>query len=116
MTVFHISAVIFCSCLYAPNSTLGDTISCDQPDSSKIRTTATKPQRSMDKEREMMMMCLLLAAICSPVLSESWKATVMKNLVPWFLRVLWCPIHSSHPKKKAALQTQRDLASFRQKR
>ncbi|XP_028282070.1 sialic acid-binding Ig-like lectin 14 isoform X2 [Parambassis ranga] len=34
----------------------------------------------MEKERKMMMLCLLLAAVCSPVFSDEWRATVVSQI------------------------------------
>ncbi|XP_071326799.1 myelin-associated glycoprotein-like isoform X2 [Trachinotus anak] len=53
----------------------------------------------MDKEKKMML-CLLLAAICSPVFSEEWKATVVKNLDALVTSCIVLPCSFSHPKEK----------------
>ncbi|XP_028282069.1 sialic acid-binding Ig-like lectin 14 isoform X1 [Parambassis ranga] len=34
----------------------------------------------MEKERKMMMLCLLLAAVCSPVFSDEWRASVVSQI------------------------------------
>uniref|UniRef100_A0A4W6CU03 Ig-like domain-containing protein n=1 Tax=Lates calcarifer TaxID=8187 RepID=A0A4W6CU03_LATCA len=54
----------------------------------------------MNEERNMKIFCLLLAAICSPVLSESWKATIVKNLDALVSSCVVVPCSFSHPKEK----------------
>ncbi|XP_071326802.1 myelin-associated glycoprotein [Trachinotus anak] len=54
----------------------------------------------MGKERNIKIFCLLLAVICSPVFSEEWKATVVKNLDALVTSCIVLPCSFSHPKEK----------------
>uniref|UniRef100_A0A3Q1I544 Ig-like domain-containing protein n=1 Tax=Anabas testudineus TaxID=64144 RepID=A0A3Q1I544_ANATE len=40
----------------------------------------TEPQPNMEKKTKMMVFCLLLSVICSPVLTGEWKAEVVQKL------------------------------------
>nr|ATO93738.2 CD33 [Oplegnathus fasciatus] len=53
----------------------------------------------MDKERKMMMFSLLLAAISSPVFTEEWKASVVKNLDALVTSCVVVPCSFRHPKE-----------------
>ncbi|XP_040899794.1 myelin-associated glycoprotein-like isoform X3 [Toxotes jaculatrix] len=54
----------------------------------------------MDKDRKTVILCLLLSAICSPVVSEDWKATVVKRLDALVTSCVVVPCSFSHPKEK----------------
>ncbi|XP_070822473.1 sialic acid-binding Ig-like lectin 12 [Chaetodon trifascialis] len=54
----------------------------------------------MDKETKMMILCLLVAALSSPVFSEEWKASVIKNLEALVSSCVVVPCSFSHPKEK----------------
>ncbi|XP_023275490.1 uncharacterized protein LOC111664920 [Seriola lalandi dorsalis] len=53
----------------------------------------------MNKQRKMMMLCLLLAAFCSPVFSGEWKATVVKDLKALVTSCIVIPCSFTHPKE-----------------
>ncbi|XP_039972944.1 myeloid cell surface antigen CD33-like isoform X2 [Xiphias gladius] len=53
----------------------------------------------MDKEGNMKIFCLLLAATCSPVFSEEWKATVVKSLDALVTSCVVVPCSFTHPKE-----------------
>ncbi|XP_038568401.1 Schwann cell myelin protein-like [Micropterus salmoides] len=53
----------------------------------------------MHKDRKMMIFCLLLAAISSPVFSEEWKATVVKQLEVLVSSCVVVPCSFTHPKE-----------------
>ncbi|XP_074510088.1 myelin-associated glycoprotein-like [Sebastes fasciatus] len=52
----------------------------------------------MDKERKMMMFCLLLAAFSSPVFTGEWKANVVKELDALVTSCVVVPCSFTHPK------------------
>ncbi|XP_008283241.1 myelin-associated glycoprotein [Stegastes partitus] len=51
----------------------------------------------MDKERKMMMFCLLLAGVCSPVFCGEWKASVVKELDALVSSCVVIPCSFTHP-------------------
>ncbi|XP_070768739.1 myeloid cell surface antigen CD33-like [Enoplosus armatus] len=53
----------------------------------------------MDKERKMMIICLLLAAISRPVFSGEWRANVVKNLEALVTSCVVVPCTFTHPKE-----------------
>ncbi|XP_041797970.1 myelin-associated glycoprotein-like [Chelmon rostratus] len=53
----------------------------------------------MEKETKMVMLCLLVAALSSPALSEEWKATVVQNLEALVSSCVVVPCSFSHPKE-----------------
>ncbi|XP_068999165.1 myeloid cell surface antigen CD33 [Embiotoca jacksoni] len=53
----------------------------------------------MDKARNTMTFCLLLAATCSPVFSEDWKATVVKQIPALVGSCVVVPCSYTHPGK-----------------
>ncbi|XP_035862214.1 uncharacterized protein LOC116049324 isoform X2 [Sander lucioperca] len=80
------------SCLIELNSRLADT--------AVIRHIAAKSaQRSMDKDSKMMILCLVLAAIISPVFTEEWRADVVKKLDALVTSCVVVPCSFTHPKE-----------------
>ncbi|KAM9353689.1 myeloid cell surface antigen CD33-like [Symphorus nematophorus] len=53
----------------------------------------------MDKDRRMVILCLLMAAVCSPVVTEDWKANVVRELDALVTSCVVVPCSFTHPKE-----------------
>ncbi|TDH11984.1 hypothetical protein EPR50_G00066420 [Perca flavescens] len=62
--------------------------------------TPPKPQRNMDKDRKMRIFYLFLTAIISPVFTEEWRASVVKELDALVTSCVVVPCSFSHPNEK----------------
>ncbi|XP_028435382.1 uncharacterized protein LOC114556590 isoform X2 [Perca flavescens] len=62
------------------------------------RITPQKSQRNMDTK--IMIFCLLVAAIISPVFTEEWRASVVKELDALVTSCVVVPCSFTHPKEK----------------